>query len=159
MYTTQFDHARFDLLPLAIWSRAFWPSVTGNTAMEQKRLDLRSLWPALPNLWLLLVTYQEKRPEFQNNRYCFVLLLLYCWYCCIVVLLSKVSDYSNKFRLGLSRCHLEKRAYCFNVNWKIQVDTMSHFLIRLIDLQGSVTLTHRRQKHRFSQISRQWSMS
>ena len=53
--------------------------------MEQKRLDLRSLWPALPNLWLLLVTYQEKRPEFENNRYCFVLLLLYCWYCCIVI--------------------------------------------------------------------------
>ena len=63
---------------------------------------------------------------------------MYC-YCCIVgivVLLSKVSDYSNKFRLGLGRCHLEQRAYCLNVNWKIQVDTMSHFLIRLIDLQG-----------------------
>ena len=120
--------------------------------MEQKCLDLRSLWPALPNLWLLLVTYQEKRPEFET-----IGIVLYC-YCCIVgivVLLSKVSDYLNKFRLGLGRCHLEQRACCLNVNWQIQVGTMGHFLIRLTDLQGSVTLNHRRQKHRFSQISRE----
>ena len=32
----------------------------------------------------------------------------------------KVSDYSNKLRLGLGRCHLEQRAYCLNVNWQIQ---------------------------------------
>ena len=86
---------------------------------EAKALDLRLLWPVLPNLWLLLVTYQEKRPEFENNRYC---------YCCIVgivVLLSKVSDYLNKFRLGLGRCHLGQRAYCLNVNWQIQVGTMA----------------------------------
>ena len=41
----------------------------------------------------------------------------------------KVSDYSNKLRLGLGRCHLEQRAYCLNVNWQIQVGTMGHFLI------------------------------
>ena len=28
MHRTQFDHARFDLLPLVIWSRVFSPSVT-----------------------------------------------------------------------------------------------------------------------------------
>ena len=55
----------------AIWSRAFGPSITRNlitrfltichvkrsqrTALEQKRFDLRSLSPALRNLWLLLV--------------------------------------------------------------------------------------------------------
>ena len=54
-----------------LWSRAFWPSTPRNlitrvstifhvklaqsTALEQKRLDLRSLSPALPILWLLLV--------------------------------------------------------------------------------------------------------
>ena len=53
MYKTQFDHARFDPLSLVIWSRVLWPSQS--TALEQKRLDLRSLSPALPNLWLLLV--------------------------------------------------------------------------------------------------------
>ena len=69
--------------------------------MEQKRLDLRSLWPALPNLWLLLVTYQEKRPESDNNRYCFVLLLLYC---CIVIegfrLLKQISAWSGQVSPG-----------------------------------------------------------
>ena len=136
----QSDHVRFDYL-----SRETYAEHSDGA----KALDLRLLWPVLPNLWLLLVTYQEKRPEFENNRYC---------YCCIVgiaVLLSKVSDYLNKFRLGLGRCHLEQRACCLNVNWQIQVGTMGHFLIRLIDLQGSVTLNHRRQKHRFSQISRE----
>ena len=72
--------------------------------MEHKRLDLRSLWPALPNLWLLLVTYQEKRPEFENNRYCFVLLLLYCWYCCIVIeglrSFKQTSDWSGQVSPG-----------------------------------------------------------
>ena len=43
----------------------------------------------------------------------------------------KVSDYSNKLRLGLGRCHLEQRAYCLNVNWQIQVCTMGHFFIRI----------------------------
>ena len=42
----------------------------------------------------------------------------------------KVSDYSNKLRLGLGRCHLEQRTYCLNVNWQIRVGTMGHFLIR-----------------------------
>ena len=69
--------------------------------MEQKRLDLRSLWPALPNLWLLLVTCQEKRPEFENNRYCFVLLLLYC---CIVIegfrLFKQISAWSGQVSPG-----------------------------------------------------------
>ena len=31
----------------------------------------------------------------------------------------KVSDYSNKLRLGLGRCHLEQKAYCLNINWQI----------------------------------------
>ena len=55
----------------AVWSRAFRPSthcnlitlvltichvkLTQSTAFKQKRLDLRSLSPALPNLWLLLI--------------------------------------------------------------------------------------------------------
>ena len=42
----------------------------------------------------------------------------------------KVSNYSNKLRLGPGRCHLEQRAFCLNVNWQIQVGTMGHFLIR-----------------------------
>ena len=42
----------------------------------------------------------------------------------------KASDYSNKLRLGLGRCHLEQRAYCLNINWQIQVGTMGYFLIR-----------------------------
>ena len=45
LHRTQFDHARFDLLPFVIWSRVFWPFVTRNlrkglTALEQKRLTL-----------------------------------------------------------------------------------------------------------------------
>ena len=45
MHRTLFDHAHFDLLPLVIWSRMFWPSVTRNlrkalTAFEQKCLTL-----------------------------------------------------------------------------------------------------------------------
>ena len=57
-----------------LWSRAFGPStpcipsypsrvltichlkLTQNTALEQKRLELRSLLPALPYLWFLLVS-------------------------------------------------------------------------------------------------------
>ena len=35
-YGTQFDHARFDLLPLVIWSRVFWPSVTWNLRKAQR---------------------------------------------------------------------------------------------------------------------------
>ena len=59
----------------AIWTRAFRPSTPRNlithilticyvkptqrTALEQKRFDLRSLSPALRNLWLLLVVLVE----------------------------------------------------------------------------------------------------
>ena len=151
MYTTQFDHARFHLLPLAIWSRAFWPSVTGNLRRAQRWS--KSVWTfdRCGPLFLTFGYYQLRIKKSDLNSRTIVIV--------IVVLLSKVSDYSNKLRLGLGRCHLEQRAYCLNVNWQIQVGTMGHFLISLIDLQGSVTLNHRRQKHRFSQISRQWIMS
>ena len=54
MYLTQFDHVRFYPLPLVIWSRVFWP-LTQSTALEQKRLDLRSLSSALRNLWLIIL--------------------------------------------------------------------------------------------------------
>ena len=54
MYLTQFDHAPFYPLPLVIWSRVFWP-LTQSTALEQKRLDLRSLSSALRNLWLIIL--------------------------------------------------------------------------------------------------------
>ena len=160
MYTTQFDHARFDLLPLAIWPRAFWPCVTGNLRRAQRWS--KSVWTfdRYGPLFLTFGYYQLRiKKSDLNSRTIGIVLYCYCCIVGIVVLLSKVSDYSNKLRLGLGRCHLEQRAYCLNVNWKIQVGTMGHFLIRLIDLQGSVTLNHRRQKHRFSQISRQWSMS
>ena len=48
MHKLQFDRARFDVLPCRV-------KLTQSTALEQKRLDLRSLSPAVPNLWLLLV--------------------------------------------------------------------------------------------------------
>ena len=55
IHITQFDHARLDLLSLVIWSSVFWPSVkvnfTKSRALEQNRFDLRSLSPALCNLW------------------------------------------------------------------------------------------------------------
>ena len=86
MHRTQFDRARFDLRPLVIWSRVFWPSVTRNlhkasTAMEQKRLDLWSLSPALPNLWLLLV------------------LLCLCRSCWVLVEFHKFSNLNRAHRL------------------------------------------------------------
>ena len=58
MHRIQFDHARFDLLPLVIWSRVFWPSVTWNLRKAQgwsKAFGPSILSPALPKLWLLLV--------------------------------------------------------------------------------------------------------
>ena len=42
----------------------------------------------------------------------------------------KVSDYSNKLRVGLERCHLEQKNYCFKFDGQIQVGTMRRFLIR-----------------------------
>ena len=59
MHRTQFDHARVDLL----LTRNLITSVltichakrTQSTALEQKRFDLRSLSPALPNLCLLVL--------------------------------------------------------------------------------------------------------
>ena len=36
----------------------------------------------------------------------------------------KVSDYSNKLRLGMGKCDLEQKTYCFNVNGQIQVGTI-----------------------------------
>ena len=57
MYRMQFDHEHLDLLPLVIWSRVltiYRVKLRQRTAMEQKRIDLQSLSPTLPNLWLLL---------------------------------------------------------------------------------------------------------
>ena len=39
----------------------------------------------------------------------------------------KVSDYSNKLWVGLERCHLEQKNYCFKFDGQIQVGTMEHF--------------------------------
>ena len=36
MLKTQFDHAYFELLPLVIWSRVFWPPVMGNLRKAQR---------------------------------------------------------------------------------------------------------------------------
>ena len=59
MHRTQFGHTHLDLLPLVIWSCMGWTichmKLRQSAALEQKRLDLRSLLPALPNLWLSLV--------------------------------------------------------------------------------------------------------
>ena len=59
MHRTQFDHTRLDLPLLVIWSRAFLTichmELSQSTALEQKRFELRSLSPALRNVWLLLV--------------------------------------------------------------------------------------------------------
>ena len=59
MHRTQFGHTHLDLLPLVIWSCMVWTichmKLRQSAALEQKRLDLRSLSPALPNLWLSLV--------------------------------------------------------------------------------------------------------
>ena len=41
----------------------------------------------------------------------------------------KVSDYSNKLRVGLRRCHLEQKIYCFKFDGQIQVGTIDNFLI------------------------------
>ena len=54
MHRTQFYHERLDLLSRVI--EYLSPvKLSQSTEMEQKRFDLRSLSPALRNLWLLLV--------------------------------------------------------------------------------------------------------
>ena len=50
MHRTQFDHALLDLLSLKIWSREFDHACFDHLSRET--FDLRSLWPALRNLWL-----------------------------------------------------------------------------------------------------------
>ena len=62
MYLTQFNHARFFFLLLVFWSRVFWPSVTWNLRRSRRWsksvwTSVRSLSPALRNLWLLLLVY------------------------------------------------------------------------------------------------------
>ena len=39
---TQFDQARFDLLPLVIWSRVFWPSDGQNTRDQIRGVEGRN---------------------------------------------------------------------------------------------------------------------
>ena len=41
----------------------------------------------------------------------------------------KVSNYTNKLQVGLGRCHLEQKNYCFKFDGQIQVGTIDHFLI------------------------------
>ena len=68
MHKTQFDHARFDLLPLVTWSRVSWPSVTRNLRKAQRwnngktHSDFRSLSPVLVllNLWLLVASNKHQ---------------------------------------------------------------------------------------------------
>ena len=43
----------------------------------------------------------------------------------------KVSNYSNKLRVGLERCHLEQKNYCFKFDGQIQVGTIEHFFDRM----------------------------
>ena len=66
MHRTHFDHACLDVLS---YTRILITRVltychghvkrTQSTALKQKRFDLRSLSPTLPNLWLLLVYWNE----------------------------------------------------------------------------------------------------
>ena len=57
MYRTQFDHMCLDLLSLSDGVLTIdHVKLMQSTAFEQKRFDLRSLSPALSNLWLLRVT-------------------------------------------------------------------------------------------------------
>ena len=45
----------------------------------------------------------------------------------------KVSDYSNMLGVGLGRCYLEQKNYCFKFDGpEIHVGTINHFLIRFI---------------------------
>ena len=39
----------------------------------------------------------------------------------------KVSNYSNKLRVGLERCHLEQKNCCFKFDGQIQVGKIEHF--------------------------------
>ena len=58
MHETKFDHTRFDFYPRNLITRVLTichVNLTQSIALEQKRLDLRSFSPALPNLWSLLV--------------------------------------------------------------------------------------------------------
>ena len=47
MHWTQFDHACFDLLPLVIWSRVFWPSVTWNLRKAQLHRGAKAFWSSI----------------------------------------------------------------------------------------------------------------
>ena len=56
MHWTQFDHACFDLLPLVIWSRVFWLSVTWNLRKAQLwNKSVLTFVRCRPHLCLLLV--------------------------------------------------------------------------------------------------------
>ena len=58
MHRTQFDHVRLESSPRNLNTRVLTichVKLSQSTALEQKRLDFRSLSPTLPNLWLLLV--------------------------------------------------------------------------------------------------------
>ena len=56
MHWTQFDHACFDLLPLVIWSRVFWLSVTWNLRKAQLwNKSVLTFGRCRPQLCLILV--------------------------------------------------------------------------------------------------------
>ena len=42
---------------------------------------------------------------------------------------AKVSDYSNKRRVALGRCHPKQKNNCFKFDAQIQVGTIDHFLM------------------------------
>ena len=66
-----------------IWSGLFWPSVTWNLrkaqrwSLEQKRFEVRSLSPALRNLWLSIVLFIYLFIIFQWNMLCISCTTLY----------------------------------------------------------------------------------
>ena len=62
----------------------------------------------------------------------------------------KVSDYSNKLRVGLRRCHLEQKNYSFKFDGQIQVGTIDYFLIRKRLVHLNVNGNSKKKKKRLS---------
>ena len=75
MHWTQFDHACCDLLPLVIWSRVFWPSVTWNLRKAQLHRGAKAFWSSIvvartqyplviTSYYLLWATKRARNPNF-----------------------------------------------------------------------------------------------
>ena len=71
MHRTQFEHSRLDLLSLDPRGLTIYhvKLVQSIALLEQKRFDLRSLSPALRNLWLLLVLYFGGKADVKLGRF------------------------------------------------------------------------------------------